>query len=203
MLHDAITAVLALALLTVLPGPDVAVVTQVSLAGGPRAGRRAAAGISTGLLVWGAATVAGLSALLAASATAYAALKTVGAVYLVVIGVLTVLRARRGERPPVEAQPGASLRPFRRGLVNDLLNPKIAIFYTAVLPQLAPAELPHAVGLAGLVLVHAAITVAWLSFYGALVSRSAAAFQHPRAQRALEAVTGVVLVAFGVRVAAE
>ncbi len=192
-----------LAVLTVVPGPDMAVVTKRAVACGWRDGLRTVGGITAGLLIWGVLTVVGLAAVLAASATAYTVVNLAGAAYLVVLGVQSLLSSRRN---PADGQPAAASaptgNPWRTGLVGNVFNPKIAVFYTGLLPTLAPAGLsPHA-WMAVLVLLHAGLTVVWLGSYVALLARARAFFEKPAVRRAMSRVTGVVLIGFGVKVAA-
>lgn len=201
MLSSYLAAVGALALLTVLPGPDVAVVTRFSLDGGRTAGSRAAAGVVAGLAVWGALTVVGLAAVLAASAAAYTVVKIVGVIFLVAMGVRMLWRSRSIGDHPAAAPPSG--HPGRSGLLTNVLNPKIAVFYTGLLPSLVPAGGSPRVWLPVLVLTHAALSLAWLVGYAAAVSRSRSMLERPRVRTFLDRVTGCVLIAFGVRVAAE
>lgn len=198
-----LAATLTLAVLTVTPGPDVAVVTRAALSRGLAHAFRTASGIITGLLAWGLLTVAGLAALLAASATAYTAVKLLGAAYLVWLGVQSLWRSRRseaGDRP--SSHQVVDSRPWRTGFVTNILNPKIAVFYTGLLPQLVPAGAPEVPGLVALVVLHAVLSLAFLGGYSVVVTRFAACLQRPRVRRALDAVTGLALVGFGVRVVA-
>lgn len=195
-----VAAVLALTVLTLLPGPDVALVTRVALSRGREAAFRTSLGILSGLLVWGALTVAGLAAVLAASATAYTALRIAGAVYLVALGLVALFRrAPVDEHVAVPAVRGA----WRTGFVSNMLNPKIAVFYTGVLPGLVPDGAPHVPALVALVVVHVLMGLVWLTAYAAFVDRAARVVRRPSVRRALDRVTGVVLVAFGLRVAAD
>jgi threonine/homoserine/homoserine lactone efflux protein len=194
---ELLAPLLALVVLTVLPGPDVAVVTRVALSSGRSAALRASAGILSGLLVWGLLTVAGLAALLAASATAYTVVKLAGAAYLVWLGV-QALRGRAAEKAPKIGE-----RHFRTGLTSNVLNPKIAVFYSSLLPSLVPEGAPHALTLMGLVLAHALMGVLWLGAISIALARAAGGLQRPGIRRALERITGTVLIAFGARVAAE
>ena len=204
MWSSLLAAVLVLALLTIVPGPDVAVVTRVALCSGRLAAARTAAGVAAGCLVWGMLTAAGLAAILAASAEAYLAVKLVGAAYLVFLGVQALWRARRGvAAQPADVAPPREGRPFLTGLLTNLLNPKIAVFYTGLLPQLVPAGAPVRATLLGLVLVHAVLSVVWLNAYAALLHGARATLTCPRMRRAMERVTGVVLIGFGVRVATQ
>lgn len=156
------SAVLALALLTVLPGPDMAVVTRVALAHGRAGAVRAGLGIVSGLLVWGLLTVAGLAALLAASATAYTVVRLAGAAYLVWLGVQALRSSCTGALidPAQVHGPGTtSATAYRTGLLSNLLNRKIAVFYTGLLPNLVPSGAPHTITLVALVLVHAVLSL--------------------------------------------
>lgn len=191
-----------LAVLTVVPGPDMAVVTKRAVACGWRDGLRTAGGITVGLLVWGVLTLVGLAAVLAASTVAYTVVKLAGAAYLIVLGVQSLLRSRRGraDAGAVDAAAPAG-SPWRTGLVSNVFNPKIAVFYTGLLPTLAPAGLDPHLGMALLVLLHAAITAVWLGGYVMLLAKARGFFERPVVRRAVDRVTGVVLIGFGVKVA--
>ncbi|MFH8365934.1 LysE family translocator [Streptomyces sp. NPDC018031] len=204
MLAQMITAAGVLALLTVVPGPDMAVVTRRAVAAGRADGLRTVAGIAVGLLVWGALTVAGLAAVLAASAEAYTVVKLLGAGYLLFLGGQALWQSRRraaaagGPSGPAAPVSGSA---WRTGLVSNLLNPKIAVFYTGLLPTLAPEGLPPAAAMGLLVLVHTVLTLGWLGGYVHLLSRARSVFERPRVRRALDRVTGVTLIGFGAKVA--
>lgn len=184
------------ALLTITPGVDMALVTRTALGEGLRPALRTSAGICSGLLAWGALSAIGVAAVVAASATAFTVLKLAGAAYLVWLGVQTI----RGERAR-EPEAAAGGPAFRRGLVSNLLNPKIAVFYSTVLPGFVAAGaalLPAFLLLAG---VHVALSLVWLSGYAWAVTRAGHVLRRPRVRRALDRVTGGVLVAFGARLA--
>lgn len=210
-MRPAITDVLAayaaaagvLALLTIVPGPDVAVVTRFALTSGRRGGIEAALGVVIGLLIWGTLTVLGLAAVLAASSTAYTIVKVAGATYLVWLGLRALWRSRT-EPAADEAQPRRAARhPLRTGLTTNLLNPKIAVFYTSVLPSLVPHGGPPIVWLPILVLTYVVLALTWLTGSAAMLSRSRSVLDTPRVRQLIDAVTGVVLIGFGVRVAIE
>jgi threonine/homoserine/homoserine lactone efflux protein len=144
---------------------------------------------------------------LAASRTAYDALRLAGAVYLVWLGVQSLLAARRGDyHDPTSGNPrsGHGARTaFRQGLLTNLFNPKIAIFYSTFLPQfIGPGDpaLLLSIALAG---VHIGFGLVWLTTYAWLLDRAVTAFKSSRLRRALDALTGTVLVALGLRLAAE
>ena len=156
----------------------------------------AGAGVCLGVLVWGAATAVGLSALVAASPTAYDALRLGGAAYLLWLGVRTWQAA--GEGAAV-----ATGRWFRTGLLTNLLNPKVAVFYVSFLPQFVPegtAVLPFSLLLAG---IHAAEGLVWFALLAAATERLRLVLARERVRRAVQRTTALVLVGFGVRLLAE
>ncbi|MGO4461539.1 LysE family translocator [Streptomyces sp. M-16] len=205
MLTQLAAATGVLALLTLVPGPDMAIVTRRAVSRGRADGLRTVGGIAAGLLLWGALTVAGLAALLAASAEVYLVVKLAGAAYLCFLGIQSLRRPGGGpESGPDGAGNGAgggSGSAWRTGLVSNVLNPKIAVFYTGLLPTLAPHGLPPAAGMALLVLVHVLLTLLWLGTYVYVLSHARRFFTRPRVRRTMDRVTGVVLIGFGVRVA--
>lgn len=196
---------LAISLVVILtPGPDTAVVTKHALLGGRRAGTLASIGVSVGLATWTAAAALGVAALLRASEVAFLALRIAGAVYLVWIGI-EMLRARRAAPVDVErARPERhGSRAMRQGLLSNLSNPKIAVFFTSFLPQFVHrgADVFGSLLLLGGIFV--AITFAWLALYSALVGHGSSVLRRPRVRRVLDRVAGAVLVGFGIRLAFE
>jgi threonine/homoserine/homoserine lactone efflux protein len=192
------------ALLTITPGADMAMVSRSVLIGGRREAFATTLGILAGCLVWAIVSAAGVAAVLAASKTAYDALRLAGAAYLIWLGVQSLLAARRGDYRGTGEHPDARrASPFRQGLLTNLFNPKIAIFYSTFLPQfIGPGDpaLLLSMLLAG---VHIAFGLVWLTGYAWLLDRAVTAFKSPRVRRALDALTGTVLVALGLRLAAE
>lgn len=199
-----LAAIGVLALLTIAPGPDMAVMTRVGISHGRAAAARTALGICSGLAVWGALTAVGLAAVLAASAEAYTVVKVAGAVYLVVLGVQTIVRRGRGAADDDASRGAVPTRAgFRTGLISNLLNPKIAVFYTSLLPQLVPDGAPKTASIALLVALHIAMGLLWLNLYAVALQSTRSLLQRPAVRRVIDVVAGVVLVGFGVRVAAE
>jgi threonine/homoserine/homoserine lactone efflux protein len=201
------TAVLGFAVvaaaLTITPGLDTALVLRSAVTARRRDAWATAVGIVVGLLVWGAAAAAGVSALLTASRFAYDALRYAGAAYLVWFGARLLWRARHPV-PPAEA-PGAAgrsaWRAARTGLVTNLLNPKVGVFYLALLPQFVP---PGADALAvGLLLaaVHAVLSLTWFALLIGLAGALGRRLRNPRTVRAVDGTTGVALVGFGLGLA--
>jgi threonine/homoserine/homoserine lactone efflux protein len=186
----------------VVPGQDTALVVRNTLAGGRAGGVSTALGVTTGLAVWTLAASAGLAALLLASEPAFLALRIAGAAYLVYLGVQGLAAAVRGRRAEVAAGRGLSRTgAYRRGLVSNLGNPKIAVFFTSLLPQFT--RQPSFLALAALGLVFCALTLGWLAGYAVAVDRLGDLLRRSRARRALDALTGTVLVAFGLRLATD
>ena len=190
------------ALVIVTPGQDTALTIRNSLLGGRLSGLSTAVGVCVGQCAWALATSAGLAALLVASEPAFVALRLFGAAYLVLLGV-QALRAAIGRRPsrisgtgPRSARPAVA---FRQGLVSNLGNPKMAVFFPSLLPQFAHSFAP----LLALGLVFAAMTLLWLSAYALVVARAGDLLRRARIRRAVDAVVGVVLVACGVRLGSE
>jgi threonine/homoserine/homoserine lactone efflux protein len=191
------------AVITVTPGLDTALVLRAALTRSRREAAATAAGIVAGLFAWGAAAAAGVSALVAASDAAYTALRWAGTAWLLWFGVRLLVRAVRGvgERPEPDGAVGSVRRAAWAGLTTNLLNPKVGVFYLALLPQFLPAGAdPLAMGLL-LAAVHAVLSVAWFAAVIALATTAGRVLRRPRATRLVDGVTGAVLVGFGVRLA--
>jgi threonine/homoserine/homoserine lactone efflux protein len=190
-------------LLTITPGADMAMVSRSVFLGGRGAAFATTLGIAAGCMIWAIASAAGVAAVLAASETAYDALRLVGAAYLVWLGVQSLLAARRGHEDEPRPLAMARQRPFRQGLLTNLFNPKIALFYTTFLPQFIGPGDPVLLLSVAMASVHIAMGIVWLSAYAWLLDRTIEAFSGSRVRRLLDAVTGVVLVGLGIRVAAD
>jgi threonine/homoserine/homoserine lactone efflux protein len=194
------------ALVIVIPGQDTALTIRTTLVGGRRAGVLTALGVSTGQAFWTLGASAGITALLLASERAFLVLKLAGAAYLVFLGAQLLVRAVRREGGIGLAASHEGLSPakaFRQGLVSNLGNPKMAVFFTSLLPQFAPGAVPRFAGFLGLGLLFCLMTGCWLSGYAFAVARARGIFQRSGFRRTFEAVTGAVLVAFGVRLASD
>ena len=186
-----------------MPGPDMVVVLRAALAGGVRAGAWAAAGSAAGNLVWGTATVLGATALLTASASAFNALKLAGAVYLVCLGVQTLLAARRGDLLAGEHEPAARSgagRAFRNGLASDLANVKVGLFWTALVPQFLPPDSGSLLP-AAMVATMTGLVFTGLAGYALLATRLRSALGRPGVSRAVNATIGALLVVLAAKLA--
>lgn len=196
--------------LTITPGPDIAVGLRNSVRGGSAAMWWTGIGCCVGLLVHATASVIGLSALLAASATAYAIVKAAGAVYLVWLGASALWKSWRDRHAQPETTPVPETRTgltrrtaFRQGLISNLLNPKIVLLFLTLLPQfISPGE-PRAATSMMLTLVFIAVALVWWSLLSLLVGQVRVLMTKRRVRLVLERVTGTVLVAVGVRLAVD
>jgi threonine/homoserine/homoserine lactone efflux protein len=196
------------ALVIVTPGQDTALTIRNTLVGGRRGGLVTALGVSTGQALWAIAASVGAAALLRASEPAFLALRLAGAAYLIVLGA----QALRGALSPVRGSllvAAPSRRPlparvaFRQGVISNLGNPKMAVFFTSLLPQFAPLGGRSLLALLLLGLVFCSMTLAWLSAYAITVARAGAVLRRPAVRRTLEGVMGTVLVGLGLRLASE
>jgi threonine/homoserine/homoserine lactone efflux protein len=195
-------AVVATAL-TVTPGLDTALVLRAALTRSRGEAAATAGGIVAGLFVWAAAAAAGVSALLTASELAYDVLRYAGAAFLVWFGIRLLVRALRGsaEEEPDGAAGGSVWGAARAGLATNLLNPKVGVFYVALLPSFLPAGSdPLLVGLL-LAGVHAVLAVVWFALLIGLAATLGRWLRRPRTVRAIDGLTGTTLIGFGVKLA--
>lgn len=201
--HAVLSFALLGALLTVTPGLDTALVLRSAVTMGRVPAFATGFGINVGALIWGAAAAVGVSALLTASATAYLILRIVGAAYMLYLGVRMIAGAvrRPGETPLAEAGPRRPTvwNTFGRGLLTNLLNPKIGAFYVAVLPQFIPAGAsPLGVGLL-LALVHDVEGLVWFTGIITCAQAFRGFLARRQVRRAVDGGTGAALIGFGVK----
>ena len=190
-------------LVIVTPGQDTALTIRNTLVGGRRGGVLTALGVVTGQVTWALAASAGLAAVLVASQPVFTTLRLAGAAYLVLLGVqalVAAVRPRGRKEPARPATRPAARTAYRQGLLSNLGNAKVAVFFTSLLPQFAPGGDAAFWAMLPLGLCFAALTLVWLSAYAVAVARARNVLRRPRVQRALDAVTGSALVLFGLRV---
>lgn len=191
-------------LMTLVPGIDTALVLRTAITQGRARAFAAAAGISLGVLVWGIAAALGVSALLAASQVAFTILRWAGAAYVVWLGVTLLVKAGRGNHLGVDetaTAPESAWAGFRRGLLTNLLNPKIGVFYVAVLPQFMPDDVPAALAGGGLALVHVVEGMAWFTLLILATHLLRTWLSRQGVQRWIDRITGGVLIGFGIKLA--
>jgi RhtB (resistance to homoserine/threonine) family protein len=198
-----IGVVVAIAL---LPGPDTAVVTKNALIHGRDAALGSAVGVNVGLSVWTVATALGVAAVIRSSATVYDTLKLIGAVYLIWIGARALWDSRRVKDGTPSAGPARAIDGrggFRQGVISNLANPKVGIFFTSLLPQFVSSghpALPQMLLLGG---IFVSFNVAWMCSYALAAVRLSAFLSRARVKAALDRFTGLVLVGVGIRLAIE
>src|SRR5258708_554097 len=198
-------------ILTITPGEDTMLVLRSVLAYGRRAGLFSVLGICNGLLIHATLSPLGLSLLLVRSATAFEIVKFAGACYLIFLGVQSLWRVLRHPVEPMSVKAGNGMseeprrarRSYLDGLLTNLLNPKVAIFYLTFLPQfISPGDPVLAKSLL-LASIHLAMGLVWLSAVRLFVCRMLALFTRADVRRGLEAFTGVILIGLGLRLALE
>ncbi|MGH3083334.1 MAG: LysE family translocator [Gaiellaceae bacterium] len=189
------------ALVIVTPGQDTALTIRNSLLGGRRAGVFTALGVSSGQAVWALATSIGIAALIVAFEPAFLALKLAGAAFLVYLGAQALTAAIRGQRTEHRSTGGTldGATALRQGLLSNLGNPKMAVFFTSLLPQFGSS---FSVLLA-LGLVFCLMTFTWLTVYAFAVAKAGDLLRRPAIKRAFDAVLGAALVALGLRLATD
>lgn len=203
MLASLLAFTIAAALLTVTPGLDTALVLRTAAVEGPRRAYAAAIGIGTGCLVWGVVAAAGLGVVLLASELAYRLLQIAGTAYLFYLGLRLIFGARRTAHIdlPAAARGAAAWGWFGRGVMTNLLNPKVGLFYVTFLPQFIPAEANVFLFGAVLALVHDVLGLAWFSALILATRPLAGWLGRPAVTRWLDRLTGGLFVAFGARLA--
>ncbi|HEY3506098.1 MAG TPA: LysE family translocator [Actinocatenispora sp.] len=205
MLTSVVAFVGAAFLIAMVPGPSTAVILRRAVLTGRRSGLVAVLGNESGVVLWGFAAAFGLSALLLASRIAYDGLRIVGAVVLVSMGARALWQARRGaaaEQAPAVA-PVSHRRAYWQGLVTNVANPKAGVFAISFLPQFVPHGAPVLPTLVAFSVIWAVVDLLWYLPLVWLAGRVRGFFQRPVVRRRLEQVSGAVLVALGLRLAAE
>ncbi|CAM3994403.1 LysE family translocator [Kibdelosporangium persicum] len=185
------------------PGPDFIIVTRHAAVSGRRAGVAAGLGIASGVFVWAVVAAFGVAGLLAASAVAFTVVKLVGAAYLGYLGIKALIGAwRRGERVQVDAHLATvrALVAFRQGLITNLLNPKCAVFFVALMPQFLSST-PHTGETLLLSALAVIVTAVWFTVLANIVGVLKRFFTSARVRKVLDSITGTILVAFGVKIA--
>ncbi|WP_433602502.1 LysE family translocator [Nocardia sp. CA-135953] len=193
----------AILLGAIAPGPDFVIMARNSIISGRRAGLATGAGAALGIFVWAVLTGLGVAGLLAASATAFTVVKLIGAAYLVFLGLRALLAARRGgyavdlesDTPRI-----STYMAFRQGLLNNLLNPKAAVFYVALLPQFLPAVVSVTDSIE-IGVTAATVTGAWYTALALGIGTLRRALTRNVVRRAIDATVGTVMIGLGMRIA--
>jgi threonine/homoserine/homoserine lactone efflux protein len=196
------------ALLILAPGLDTALITKNAVLHGRRAAVATALGVNTGMVVWTAASAAGLVALVEASAVAFTALKLAGAAYLIWIGVATLVASRRPsgavqDPPPQQRREVAPRTGYRQGLVCNVANPKAAVIFTSLLPQFVSSHHPSGLLFLELGGIFVLLAIVLQGSYAVIAANASRVLLRGRWRTVLDRLTGVVLIGLGVRLATE
>jgi len=203
-LHGYLAFLTVAVVVALVPGPDFAVVSANTLAGGRLRGWATALGVAGACAVQGVAAAAGLGAFVLRSQPVFLTIKWAGVAYLAYLAALSLRSSWRGTYRPMvagraEADPARGLR---QGFLSNITNPKVLVFYLAILPQfIGPGS--GGLALAGLALTHAAIALLWLGLLVTLMHRASGWLARRRVRRWLDAITGTVLGGFSVALAVE
>jgi threonine/homoserine/homoserine lactone efflux protein len=195
-------------LVIIMPGQDTALTIRNTLVGGRGAGVMTAAGVASGQFIWTVATSAGLAALIVASEPVFTALKLAGAAYLIFLGaqaLYAALRPRGGDSRSNAVLPHRLRRiaAYRQGVLSNLGNPKMAVFFSSLLPQFITRGHASLETLLMLGLLFNAMTLTWLTGYALVVARVGDVLRRNRVRRTMETITGLALVGLGLRLATE
>jgi len=191
-------------ILTLVPGVDTILVLRNAVGGGSRLGVVTAAGVIAGCLTWALASGLGIAGVLAASQRAFGVLQLIGALYLLWLGGRALWGALRHTDGGIEVAADApAITPgnaFRMGLVNNLLNPKVGVFYLSILPQFLPTDGNVMLWSMGLASIHAIEGMLWFGGIALLVGKVRTMLQHPAVSRWLNGISGVALIGFGMKI---
>ncbi|MEY9968024.1 threonine/homoserine/homoserine lactone efflux protein [Streptacidiphilus sp. MAP12-16] len=200
---------LVVGLLTLTPGLDTALILRTAALGRRRRALGVVLGIQTGTLLWGTLSSLGVTVLLTASHLAYDAVRLTGAGYLIWLGARMLWNSRRSDtvQPLADAEEGVDRADrlsggWRQGVLTNVLNPKIGVFYVAVLPQFIPPSAPHFATGVLLTCVHVLLGLAWSTVLVLFAHALRGWLQRPVARRLLDRITGTAILGFGLRLAA-
>jgi threonine/homoserine/homoserine lactone efflux protein len=200
-LYTSLVAFLAAAtLLTIAPGLDTALVLRTAAIAGPRRAALAGLGVAVGCFGWAILVALGLGALLAASQIAYTTLRWIGAAYLVWVGYKMLRHPRRSFVPEAGGNEGQRVA-FTTGLLTNLLNPKVGVFYVSFLPQFVPPGVSVAPYILLLGAIHAVLGLIWFSCLIIATRPLARVLGRPSVVQTCDRLTGGMFVAFGVGLA--
>ncbi len=207
MVHALLSFAVVAGLLTIVPGLDTAMVLRAAVGHDRRHAFATAFGVGSGTLVWGIAAAAGVSVLLTASELAYTGLRIAGAAYLIWLGVSMLRNALRHKVSLVAAAetrtagPRGLIRAWARGLGTNLLNPKVGVFYMAMLPQFLPVGTSHLLAGTAMAAVHNVEGMIWFTAIICAAGLARTWLNRDAVRRAMDGITGAVLVGFGVDLA--
>ncbi|MBE5101760.1 LysE family translocator [Priestia aryabhattai] len=190
--------------LIILPGPDTAIMTKNTLTVGKQGGFKTMMGICCALSIHTLTAIVGLSAIIAKSALLFSIFKYIGAVYLIYLGIKSLLTLRNQETAKTVVESKYKNRSsFKQGFLTNLLNPKIAVFFLTFLPQFVDPGSHTFMPFLILGITYIVLTVLWYLFYIYLLNQISAFMKKPRTQKVIEGITGTILIGFGIKLALE
>lgn len=192
--------------LIILPGPDTGLVTQNTITYGRKGGIQTALGSISGVIIHTLAAVVGLSAIIVKSAFLFSIFKYVGAVYLIYLGIMSLWSIKKkgiAIESDKNGKKNANLSAFRQGFLTNVLNPKVAVFFLTFLPQFLEPGGNTFLQFLIMGLIYAALTLIWFFMYVYLIHSVNIWMKKPSVQRAIQGISGVVLLGFGIKLALE
>lgn len=205
-MEGSILAFLAISVIVIItPGQDTALTIRNTIAGGRNSGIATGVGVASGQAIWVLATTIGIVAILAASEPVFMAIKLAGAGYLIFLGIQSLYAAFHSYPAHTKAEYTAepseflSQTAFIQGVVSNLGNPKMAVFFASLLPQFLPQDTPEILALYGL--IFCTMTFVWLTACAVLVVKAGNFLRMPKIRQSLEGLTGLALVGLGLRIA--
>jgi threonine/homoserine/homoserine lactone efflux protein len=192
-------------MLIILPGPDTAIVTRNTLAGGSPKGLKTLSGTICALLIHTFAAVAGLSAIIVKSAFLFSVFKYAGAVYLVYLGIKSIMALKNNVISEEITEPGKYKNKsyFKQGFLTNILNPKVAVFFLTFLPQFVSTGSDPLIPFLLMGATYALLTTVWFMLYIFLINQISTFMKKPKTTKVIEALTGTVLIGFGIKLAFE
>ena len=189
-------------LLIILPGPDTAIVTKNTIVTSRRAGFETMFGTLSALMIHTTFAIVGLSAIIVQSSKFFTVIKFVGAIYLIYLGVKTLIAMiKREAQTAIEPSTSSKSSSYFQGFFTNLLNPKVAVFFLTFLPQFVANPNEPLLPFLLLGITYSVLTFIWFVFYITLLSRVRAFMNKPTTQKWMEGITGAVLVGFGIQLA--
>lgn len=191
--------------LIILPGPDTAITTKNTLTFGYKGGLQTVFGTCSALCIHTFAVIAGISAIIVQSAMLFSIIKYIGAIYLIYLGVKTLLSIRKEVVQDNDTHHVMTRHSsfFRQGFLTNLLNPKVAVFFLTFLPQFINPKVHSWSQILLMGFTYMALTVIWFVFYILFIQRMNEYMKKPKTQKIIQGLTGVVLVGFAIKLAFE
>jgi len=190
--------------LIILPGPDTAIMTKNTLTVGKQGGFKTMIGICCALSIHTLTAIVGLSAIIAKSALLFSIFKYIGAVYLIYLGIKSLWTLRNQETTETVVKiKYKNTSSFKQGFLTNLLNPKIAVFFLTFLPQFVNPGSHTFMPFLILGMTYIVLTIVWYLFYIYLLNQISAFMKKPKTQKAIEGITGTILIGFGIKLPLE